>query len=143
MPTAEARIPTHRATRYLTQLCRHTAQAGSLDHKHRHRQQQGAAPAAPAPIPRHAECSDTGGVIAFDSGRCTLRATSEQLILLAEADDQQNLELIKEALTTRLQRIGYRDQLALTWRLASAELSEPHRTAGAIPGEGDEADGAR
>lgn len=38
MPTAEARIRTHRTTRYLTQLCRHTAQAGALDHKHRHRQ---------------------------------------------------------------------------------------------------------
>jgi cytochrome P450 len=132
MPTAEARIPTHRASRYLTQLCRHTAQASALDHEHRHRQEEGTAPAAAASIPRGAECSGTGGVIDFEGGRCTLRATGEELILLAEADDQQHLRLIQEALTTRLQRIGHRDHLAITWRPVSAEPSGRDRSARAI-----------
>jgi cytochrome P450 len=133
MPAAEARIPTDRASRYLTQLCRHTAQVSALalDHEHRHRQEEGTAPAA-ASIPRRAECSGPGGVIDFEGGRCTLRATGEELILLAEADDQQHLRLIREALTTRLQRIGHRDQLALTWRPVSAEPSGRDRSAGAI-----------
>ena len=133
MPKAEARIPTHRAGRYLTQLCRHTAQVGALGDKRRHRQQHGAARAAAASIPRYSECSDAVGLIVFDSGRCTLRATSDELILRAEADDLQNLDHIKEALTTRVQRIGHRDQLTVTWRSASAELSEPDRTAGGDP----------
>src|SRR4051794_20937779 len=122
MPTAEARIPTNRASRYLTQLCRHTAQASALDHEHHHRQQEGATPAA-ASIPRRAECSGADGIIVFEGGRCILRATGEELILLAEADDQQDLRLIQRALTARLQRIGHRDQLAPTWRAVSAEPS--------------------
>ena len=131
MPSAEARIPTHRASRYLTQLCRHAAQVGALDHNHRHRQDEGAVPAA-APIPRRAECSDTGGVIDFAGGRCTLRATGEELILLAEAEDQQTLRLIQEALTTRIRRIGRADHLAPTWRTMSGEPSRPTLTAAAI-----------
>jgi cytochrome P450 len=131
MPTAEARIPTDRAGRYLTQLCRHIAQLTALDNEH-HRQEGGSAPAATASIPRRTECSGTGGIIDFDDGRCTLRATGEELILLAEAGDQQGLRLIQEALTSRLQRIGHRDQLALTWRPVSAEPSGRDRSAGAI-----------
>jgi cytochrome P450 len=133
MPTAEARIPTHRASRYLTQLCRHTAQVGALalDHEHHHRQEEGIAPTVAASTPRRAECSGTSGVIEFEGGRCALRATGEELILLAEADDQQQLRLIQEALTTRLQRLGHRDQLAFTWRPV-AEPNGRDRSAGAI-----------
>ena len=109
MPSAEARIRTDRATRYLTQLCRHTAQVSHLDHGH-HRD-AGAAMA----MPRGAEFSDTDGVIEFDNGRCTLRATTEELVLVAEAEDPRDLRLMQDAIAARLQRIGGRDQLRLTW----------------------------
>ena len=114
MPSAEARIRADRASRYLTQLCRHTARLGAGAHGHRHG--EGTAMA----MPRRAECSDTDGLIEFDRGRCTLRATSKELVLLAEADDQKDLRLMQDALAARLQRIGRRDQLSLTWRPGSA-----------------------
>jgi hypothetical protein len=116
MPIAEARIRTDRASRYLTQLCKHTVRLSSLAPGHRHDRRGGHDEAQATAIPRHAECSDTDGRIAFDQGRCTLHATSEELILLVEADDQRQLRLIQEGLSARLQRIGKRDQLTLTWQ---------------------------
>jgi cytochrome P450 len=126
MPSTEARIRTDLASRYLVQLCRHTAQISILAHRNRHG--DGAAMA----MPRRAECSDTDGVIDFDRGRCTLRATGEELILLAEADDQQDLQLMQDAIAARLQRIGRRDQLSLTWRPGSAQPDHAYRGAAAI-----------
>jgi cytochrome P450 len=122
MFSAEARIRTDRASRYLTQLCRHTAHISG-----RHRG-EGAATATP----RRAECSDTNGLIEFARGRCTLRATGEELVLLAEADDQQQLRLMQDAIATRVQRIGRRDQLSLTWRPGSAAPGQPDRSIGAV-----------
>jgi hypothetical protein len=116
MPTAEARIRTDRASRYLTQLCKHTARITALAPGHRRDHRDGHDETQATTIPRHAEYSGTEGCIAFDQGRCTLRATSEELILLVEADDQRQLRGIQEALSARLQRIGNRDHLTLTWR---------------------------
>jgi len=121
MPVAEARIRTGRASRYLTQLCGHTARMNFLGHANRHGEH-----ATATAMPQRAECSDTDGVIDFDRGRLTLRATNEELILVAEADDQQDLRLMQDAIATRLQRIGRRDRLSLTWRPAPAQ-----------PGHGD------
>jgi hypothetical protein len=115
MPSSEAHIRTDRAGRYLTQLCRHTAQLSHLDHRNRH------AADAPVRMPRGAEFSDTDGVINFDNGRCTLHATGEELILRAEADDPGDLRLMQDAIAARLQRIGGRDQLSVTWRTGSAQ----------------------
>jgi hypothetical protein len=106
MPTAEARIRTDRASRYLTQLCGHTARISGLSHGHHH---------TAAVRPRHAESSETGGVIEFDRGRCTLRAEGGELILLVEADDDEHLRLVQDAIGERLRRIGRRDQLSVTW----------------------------
>ena len=116
MPKAEARIRTDRASRYLTQLCKHTARIAALAPGHRRDHRDGHDETRAMAIPRHAECSGTEGRIAFDQGRCTLRATSEELVLLVEADDQRQLRLIQEALSARLRRIGHRDQLTLTWQ---------------------------
>jgi len=113
MPTAEARIRTDRASRYLNQLCGHTARISGLSHGHHHG--EGTAMV----VPRHAESSGTDGVIEFDRGRCTLRATREELVLLAEADEEQHLRLVQDAIAERLRRIGRRDQLSVTWTPAS------------------------
>ena len=116
MPKAEARIRTDRASRYLTQLCKHADRMTALAPGHRRDHRDGHDETQATTIPRHAEYSDTEGLIAFDQGRCTLRATSEELVLLVEADDQRQLRLIQEALSARLRRIGHRDQLTLTWQ---------------------------
>ncbi|GAA5179333.1 hypothetical protein GCM10023322_09000 [Rugosimonospora acidiphila] len=134
MFSAEARIRTDRPGRYLTQLCGHTAQLSVLlPHKrnHTHNHEHGEDIAA---MPRRAECSDTEGVIEFDRGRCTLLATGEELVLLAEADDQQQLRLMQDAIAARMRRIGRRDQLNLTWQTRSArpglETGAPRRSPG-------------
>lgn len=109
MPASQARIATVRAGRYLTQLCKHSNQTSALAHGHGHRDGDAGS------LPRHAEWSDTDGVIDFGWGRCTLNATGEALLLHAEADEQRQLERIQDALTARLERIGRRDDLTVTW----------------------------
>jgi cytochrome P450 len=114
MPSAQARIRTDRAGRYLTQMCRHTTHVGGLGHGDRHGAGGG------TPVPRRTEYSDTAGTIDFDRGRCILRATGEELTLLAEADDQQDLRQIQDAITVRLTRVGRRDRISVTWQPAPA-----------------------
>src|SRR5690242_15934936 len=121
MPVAEARVRTDRASRYLTQLCGHTARMSVLAHANRHGEHAATA------MPQRAECSDTDGVIDFGRGRLTLRATNEELILLAEADDEQDLRLMQDAIAARVQRVGRRDQLSLTWRPTPAQRGHADR----------------
>jgi cytochrome P450 len=108
MPTATARVATSRAARYLTHLCEHTSklsQDSSLTHGHDHA----------GPLPQQAQWSGTDGVIDFGDGRCTLHATSETLEVRAEAADTQLLRRVQDALTARLEQIGRRDHLTVTW----------------------------
>lgn len=121
MPSAEARIRTDRASRYLTQLCTHLTQISDLDpdpeHNHGHRHRESSAMLRP----RRTECADTSGLIEFDRARCTLHASADELVLFAEADDEQDLRLIRDAITARLQTIGHREQLSLTWEPGPAQ----------------------
>jgi hypothetical protein len=133
MPASQARVPTDRASRYLTHLCKHSGQMSALALDPGHGHGDGGA----ASMPRHAEWSDTDGVIDFGWGRCTLHATGEGLVLHAEADDQQQLRRIQDAIAVRLERIGRRDRLTLTWRqtppeAGSVESAGEHKSAAAI-----------
>ena len=114
MPASYARVPTSRAGRYLAQLCNHGRLMSRLA---RHRPpadghghgDDGSPPAATA------SSDETEGIIDFGWGRCTLRATAGALTLHAEAEDTQRLQQIQDGISARLQRIGRRDQLAVTW----------------------------
>ncbi len=66
-------------------------------------------------MPQHTEWSGTDGIIDFGWGRCTLHATGEGLLLDAEAEDQQQLRRIQDAITVRMERIGRCDRLTVTW----------------------------
>lgn len=103
MPTAEARVPTDRASRYLTQLCRHTNQMGRMRH------------AGSGPQVRHTESSDTTGTVHFGQGTCTLTAEPDALILRVDADDETTLRQLQDGITRRLETIGRRDRLTVTW----------------------------
>jgi cytochrome P450 len=133
MPASHARVLTSRASRYLTQLCSHSNQMSrAASHRPRRHSDGGAPPAA-----RHTSQTGADGVIEFGWGRCTLHATSEALILHAEADDQQQLKQIQDGLSARLERIGRRDQLALSWTLGPSGTGPDvpageHDTAAAI-----------
>jgi hypothetical protein len=110
MPTFQASVPTSRAGRYLAQLCKHTGHLGALGLRHGH---------VKGAVPLRAECSDTDGTIEFGSGRATLHATGDALLFRIEADDMQHLQRIQEGLTSRLERIGRRDRLTITWSAVS------------------------
>ena len=86
MPTAQAQVPTDRASRYLAQLCKHGSQMG-VRALH---QPRGHGDGGPPPKVRHAEWTDTEGIIDFGWGNCRMHASDERLVLLAEADDQHS-----------------------------------------------------
>jgi hypothetical protein len=116
MPASQAHVPTSRASRYLTQLGKHGSQMSRAAlHRPRAHADGGTPPAA-----RHTSWTGTDGVIDFGWGRCTLHATSEALTLHAEAGDQQQLQRIQDGIGARLERIGRRDQLTVTWTQAPA-----------------------
>jgi len=99
MLTAQGRIETGRASRYLVQLCEHLNQMARHD-THRSHTHNGAPPSV-----EDVEQSDTDAVITFDCGRCTLRATADSLILRVEAAEAENGQRIQNMLTQRLQTV--------------------------------------
>ncbi len=133
MLASHAHVRTDRAGRYLTQLCNHGSQLARIT-VHR---QRAHGDGGPPPAVRHADWSETDGVIDFGWGRCTLRATDDALMLTAEADDVQNLQRIQEGVSRRLERIGRRDGLTLSWQArpeagAREQDGEQRRSAAAI-----------
>jgi hypothetical protein len=112
MLNAEARVATERASRYLAQLCRH---AGQMGHHTRPGRQLRAHSGGTPPEVLHTDWSDSRGTIDFGWGRCALRATDDALVLHAEADDEEHLRRIEEGVAGRLERIGRRDGLTVTW----------------------------
>jgi hypothetical protein len=99
MLIAEAAVTTNRANRYLEQLCQHL---------------EAIAQARPQ-MPVRVEWSNDTGLITLGAARCTLQAGTSALILRAEAPDEQSLQQIEGRLAARLEQIGRRDQLTVTW----------------------------
>jgi len=114
MHTVEARIATEHASRYLTQLCRHTSKMGqhpSGDHLARTRH----AGDAPPPV-LHVECSETFGAICFGEGQCTLQVCDNALLLRVEADTETALRQLQEGIAHRLEVFGHREHLTVRWQ---------------------------
>ena len=112
MLVAEAKVETGRSSRYLVQLCRHVD----------------AVARAQPQMQAHVEWSDDRGVISFAWGRCTLRAVPGVLTLHVEAADEESLHELEQRVGGRLQQIGRRDHLTVTWRLPEGvdeETPEP------------------
>jgi hypothetical protein len=133
MPAAEASIPTENAGRYLTRLCQH---AGKMSSHLRRRPRSHAGGGAPPEI-RHAECSDTDGMLVLNWGQCTLQAGPGMLTLRAEAADQDSLTRIQDLVAGRLEKFGRREHLTVTWRSAQAPGSSPDRDAATHPAAGN------
>jgi hypothetical protein len=134
MPTAEARIATDRASRYLAQLCRHTDMMGRMRHR------PATAHARLMPEVRHAEWSETQGTVRFAGGRWTLDASPDALRLRVEADDEETLQRLRNSITARLEKIGRRDGLAVTWQRSPAPPAPP---GGEAPGAPQAAEGGK
>jgi hypothetical protein len=107
MPTAEAQIQTDRASRYLIQLCRHA------EHMRAMRRVD------------HVDYSDTVGLVRFSDGELRLQATADDLTLRIEAADDNALQRLQDGIGDRLQKIGRRDQLTLTWHQVERRPDPP------------------
>ncbi|MDX3101920.1 DUF2218 domain-containing protein [Nonomuraea angiospora] len=131
MPTAEARVATERASRYLVQLCRHATQLGHgfPAHPGRNRHMD-----SERPKNIQAEWSETSGTITVDWGSCVLKATPEALTLSIEAEDEDRLRRLQTLLTRNITRMGRRDNLAVDWNRTDVN-AETAPTIGTAPGE--------
>ena len=109
---AQARVPTDRASRYLEQLCSHLSQISGHAGDHAHQAQHG-----PSDQPRIVTVgwTENRGVITFDRGAIRLHATGDALEVLVEAQGESALAQLKRAFGARLEMIGRRDELSLTW----------------------------
>jgi hypothetical protein len=115
MLTAEARVETNRASRYLTQACQHFSKR--VRHMAAAGRDMGVAPeqarlAAQARI----EWTDTEGTVQFPWGGCRLQASPTALTLRAEAADQDKLRRLQEMISSHLLRFSRRDDLTVVWR---------------------------
>ncbi|WP_351237704.1 DUF2218 domain-containing protein, partial [Streptomyces sp. NPDC002133] len=129
MLIAEAHVRTDRPSRYLAQLCKRPGQMGEHIRHRSRRHHDGKTP----PQIQHVEWSDTHGTIDVGSGRCTLQAGPDSLTLRVEATDQDSLQRIQHLIAGRLQKIGKRDALQVTWQQAEAADHQPDDPATAAP----------
>lgn len=110
MPTLQTTVTTHRAGRYLSQLCVHLEELDQL---------AGRSHVMASSHPGDGVCSvertQSHAVIEFAHGRCELTASDDDLCITLTADDASSLENLRQMLTTRLVTIGRRDGLALIW----------------------------
>jgi hypothetical protein len=97
--TAEAVVATERPGRYLVQLCQHV-HVMAQTHPH---------------MRARVEWTDANGVLDFGWGRCQLDAGEGVLTLHAEAPDAESLRRLQQRIAERLEQIGRRDQLTVTW----------------------------
>lgn len=127
MPTAETRIDTERAGRYLAQLCRHAAAMAETG-GHAGAGHAGAGHAAAAGsggerdgghVTVSAQWSDARGVITFaPHGHCTIEAGESALVVRVEAVDDDKLARIQQIIGADLDRFGRRDGLVVSWSSA-------------------------
>lgn len=109
MLAAEARIHTERPRRYLEQLFRHASHMRSHPASGGHRH-------ADAPlVVQHAEWSETYGTARTNWGHWSAWASTDTLTVRAEATEPTNLSRIQALVTTRLETIGRRDGLQVSW----------------------------
>jgi hypothetical protein len=132
MLTAEARVETARPGRYLAQLGQHLSNKGRHlgNDKGRHLRHRPPGDSGDHARPGLAEqvqleWSDTTGMVRFPGGQCTMQAGPDALLLRAEAEDEQTLELIENLITSHLDRFSRRDPLTVTWQRTGARTAQP------------------
>ncbi|HUZ72406.1 MAG TPA: DUF2218 domain-containing protein [Stellaceae bacterium] len=94
--TAEARVATALAQRYMTQLCKH------FEHR----------------LP--AQCGAAEGSVEFPYGVCRMAVPEPALLVLrAEAGDEAALARLEHTVVRHLERFAFRDKPAIVWRRAA------------------------
>ncbi|WP_129311444.1 DUF2218 domain-containing protein [Streptomyces sp. L2] len=116
MPTAEARVETDRADRYLVQLCRHLDEMSHMPGSHTpHGPHGGHGEGPTTPVVREVDYTHAHGTVRFEDGRWTLDAAAGALTLRVDADDEEALRRLKDAASERIRTIGRRDGLRARW----------------------------
>jgi hypothetical protein len=100
MKASTARIGVERPERYVTRMCRHFA----------HR----------LPV----EFTKERGSIRFDVGTCLLSTGPNQLILRAEAEDEERLGRLESVVGRHLERFGTEDELHVLWTQESEAVPD-------------------
>jgi hypothetical protein len=95
MYTAETRVNSEKASRYLVQLCKHFA------HK------------------TTAEYDETQGRVDFKPGLCMMTVTGDELFVRCEAGAVPELERIKHIVEDHIVRFGWREKIGVKWDDAS------------------------
>lgn len=111
MLAEETRVATQRASRYLVQLCEHLDQLTGRSRSHAFARRHGGG----APAILNVEWSAERGVVRFERATFILASAPDALMLRVEAEDVESLERIKRALSKRIEAIGRRDGLAISW----------------------------
>ncbi len=131
MPTVQGRVATDRAGRYLDQLCGHLGQMQHIRHGPARRHgERGTGRDGDDDTAQHGgagmpnvlgvERADGHGVVRFTDGAWTLTAAPGALLLRVEAADEQALDRLRGAITTRVEKIGRRDRLTVSWQQPEA-----------------------
>lgn len=125
MLTADGKIETERASKYLVQLCRHLSHPGGhlakLAGHHmtaalRHRGGMDHGEVAALAGHTKVEWTPDRGVITFGwRARCELLAQDGSLVLRLEAEDTAGLQRAQEAISRNVERLGQREELRLSW----------------------------
>jgi hypothetical protein len=129
MPTAEARLATERASRYLVQLCRHLGQMKGMSHRPLIGHGDGRMP----PVVQHVDYTDTRGTVRFADGQWNLEATENALVLRVEADNEEALQRLQTGIAARVEKIGRRDGLQVHW-----QQMKPDTTPSPVPTDGND-----
>jgi hypothetical protein len=127
MPTAEARIETEHASRYLVRLCQHISKIKNKGLHLRHQRPShlpGDARARPD-MQAQVEWTKTHGTVTFSWGKITMQASPGGLALHAEAADEENLQQIQDLVAARLAKFGSREHLTVQWQRPATPAVRP------------------
>jgi hypothetical protein len=119
---AEAVIPTGQAARYLARLGQHAGKMRghpglAAGRGLRHGPRAGRGSQEPPQV-QGAEWSPARGTVTLNWGRWTMDAADATLTVRAEAAGEENLRRIQDLLTARLESLGRREHLTVTWTRA-------------------------
>lgn len=87
-----ATFKSDRAGRYMTALCHHFGRKVDTN------------------------CEETSGWVQFPFGRCDMVVEDQELMLTAQAEDEDRLEQVVRIVTSHLDRFAFRENPELTWK---------------------------
>lgn len=117
MLTSQARVPTERASEYLTRLCLHLQEIKGKAGHHGMSRHHGSAAGSRPEI--NLEWSETRAIAQIGPSRCMLQANPGGLTLRAEAPTEEALRQVQALFGGRLEKFGHREQVKVTWQQAT------------------------